>query len=88
MEIARKLLVVVWHVLTHQAADRHADVAMVTRKLQRWGKSHQLAHLYGLSRGAFARQHLQRLRLESPRTGQAEREPGGELLPTPAVCCT
>jgi transposase len=27
---ARKLLVVVWHVLTHQAADRHADVAMRT----------------------------------------------------------
>ncbi len=37
--MARTLWVVVWHVLTEQVADRHADVAMVRRKLQRWGKS-------------------------------------------------
>jgi hypothetical protein len=37
--IARKLLVVVWHVLTKQVGDCHADVAMVTRKLQRWDSS-------------------------------------------------
>ncbi len=37
--MARTLLVVVWHVLTDQVADRHAAVAMVTRQLQRWGKS-------------------------------------------------
>jgi transposase len=62
--IARKLLVVVWHVLTHQVADRHADRPMVTRKLQRWGASHGLASQQGRSRGAFARQLLDRLGLE------------------------
>jgi len=86
--IARKLLVVVWHVWTHQVADRHADVAMVTRKLQRWGKSHQLAHLHGLSSGAFARQHLQRLRLDPSNERAPEREQGGERLPTSAACGT
>jgi hypothetical protein len=47
--IARKLLVVVWHVLTHQVADRHADRPMVTRKLQRWGAAHGLAAQHGLA---------------------------------------
>jgi transposase len=61
--IARKLLVVVWHVLTHQAADRHADRPMVTRKLQRWGASHGLATSAGLSCGTFALQVLDRLGL-------------------------
>lgn len=61
--IARKLLVVVWHVLTHQVADRHADRPMVTRKLQRWGASHGLATAAGLSRGTFAQQVLDRLGL-------------------------
>jgi transposase len=61
--IARKLLVVVWHVLTHQVADRHADRPMVTRKLQRWGASHGLATSAGLSRGTFAQQVLERLGL-------------------------
>src|SRR5260370_22489513 len=60
--IARKLLVVVWHVLTHQVADRHADRPMVTRKLPRWGASHGLATAAGLSRGTFAQQGLDRLR--------------------------
>jgi transposase len=59
--IARKLLVVVWHVLTQQAADRHADRPMVTRKVERWGASHGLAARAGLSRGAFARQRLDHL---------------------------
>jgi transposase len=84
--IARKLLVVVWHVLTDQTADRHADVAMVARKLQRWGKSHQLAHRHGLSSGAFARQHLQRLRLDPSDEGKAEREQNSALLPALAAC--
>ena len=61
--IARKLLVVVWQVLTHQAADQHADRPMVTRKMQRWGASHGLATSAGLSRGTFAQQVLDRLGL-------------------------
>ena len=66
--IARKLLVVVWHVLTHQVADWHADRPMVTRKLQRWGAIHGLAAQQGLSSGAFARQLLDRLGLGASAT--------------------
>jgi len=66
--IARKLLVVVWHVLTHQVADRHADWPMVTRKLQRWGASHGLAVSAGVSRGTFAQQVLARLGLAGDET--------------------
>ena len=34
--IARKLLVVIWHVLSQQEADSHAQVEAVTRKLLHW----------------------------------------------------
>ena len=69
--IARKLLVVVWHVLTQQVADRHAARPMVTRKVPRWGAFHGLAAQHGLSSGAFARQLLDRLGLEASATGVA-----------------
>ena len=69
--IARKLLVVVWHVLTHQVVDRHADRPMVTRKLQRWGAAHGLATSAALSRGAFAQQVLERLGLQGGETAIA-----------------
>jgi transposase len=59
--IARKLWVVVWHVLTPHLADRHADRPLVARQLQRWGASHGLAKRSGLSSSAFARQLLDRL---------------------------
>ena len=58
--IARKLLVVVWHVLTEQVADRQADSEAVARRLFRWGARYQVATRVGLSRGAFVRQHLDR----------------------------
>ena len=37
--IARKLLVVMWNVLTHQEADRYAEVEAVGRKFMRMGRS-------------------------------------------------
>lgn len=77
--IARKLLVVVWHVLTHQVADWQADRPLVTRKLQRWGAFHGLAKQQGLSTGAFARQLLDRLGLGTSATAVPVREAeGGE----------
>jgi transposase len=86
--IARKLLVVVWHVLTHQVADRHADRPMVTRKLQRWGAFQGLANQSGLSRGAFARQLLDRLGLAGTGEAATPSRPGGEALGTQAVGST
>jgi transposase len=86
--IARKLLVVVWHVLTHQLADRHADQPMVARKLQRWGASHGLAKQSGLSSSAFARQLLDRLGMASSakaRTVDTAEE--GRTRPLRAAVC-
>ena len=87
--IARKLLVVVWHVLTHQVADRHADRPMVLRKLQRWGVAHGLATQQGLSSGAFARQLIERLGLgASPALLAPSAEEGGETQPLTAAAST
>jgi hypothetical protein len=61
--IARKLVVVIWHVLTARAADRHADVPAIARRLVRWGTRYGLATHLGVSRAAFVRQHLDRLGL-------------------------
>jgi transposase len=76
--IARKLLVVVWHVLTYHVADRHANRPMVTRKLQRWGATHGLATQQGLRSGVFARQLLDRLGLGGSITSTAPSEEGVE----------
>lgn len=59
--IARKLLVVVWHVLSEQAAERRADPKIVARYLMNWGSQHRLATSLGLSRPQFVRQELDRL---------------------------
>jgi hypothetical protein len=63
--IARKLLVIVWHVLTKGEADRHADPQRVAAKL--------MTHAYNLteqrrpagqSGSAYVRQQLDRLGLQ------------------------
>jgi transposase len=59
--IARKLLVVIWHVLTDRAADRQADPVAVARRLFRWGACHHLATRSGLSRGGFVRKALDQI---------------------------
>lgn len=59
--MARKLLVVIWHVLTHRIADRHADPLRIMNKLWRWGITRGLATSLGFSRTAFVRHHLDRL---------------------------
>lgn len=41
--VARKLLVVVWHVLTAQVADRQADPQAVARSLMTWATRYGLA---------------------------------------------
>lgn len=61
--IARKLLVVIWHVLTKQAADCHADPVRVARKLWRWAQKHGTASHVGLPRLTFVRAYLDRLQL-------------------------
>lgn len=61
--IARKLLVVIWHVLTQRAADRNALADAVARKFVRWGKSAGKQQLQGRTVGAFARGQLDLVRI-------------------------
>jgi hypothetical protein len=61
--VARRLLVVVWHVLSAQVADRRADPEAVARYLFQWGSQHRLATSQGLSRPEFVRRELDRLGL-------------------------
>jgi hypothetical protein len=62
--IARKLLVVVWHTLTEETADRHAEAEMVARKLlthaERIGRRNRTP---GQSAAAYVREQLDRLGL-------------------------
>jgi transposase len=64
--IARKLLVVVWHVLTKQEADQQADPAAVERAMFRWASRYQLATSLGTSRPAFVEQAMEALKLNQP----------------------
>jgi len=61
--IARKLLVVVWNVLSRRVADRHARVSAVARSLMSWGTNYRVATSLGLARPAFVRRELDRLGL-------------------------
>lgn len=61
--IARKLLVVIWHVLTERVADRHAETPAVARKFLRWGRTVGKERRQGLTIAAFAREHLERIHL-------------------------
>ena len=61
--IARRLLVVIWHVMTERVADRKADPEMVAFKLMKW--SWQLNDLErgGLTTRQFVRYQLMQLKL-------------------------
>jgi transposase len=73
--IARKLLVVIWHVLTAKVADRRAEPQQVARYFIHWGRQLRVKTTVGLKASEFARQHLDRLKL-----GQAlERVPYGSV---------
>jgi transposase len=61
--IARRLLVAIWHVLTEQVADRHADEKMVATKLMRWSWELTDEQRGGLTTRQFIRYHLMRLQL-------------------------
>jgi transposase len=66
--IARKLLVAIWHVLTRERADVHADVQAIARKLLRWIERSGTIPGKHRSQGPLLRQYLDQLGL----TEQAE----------------
>ena len=59
--IARKLLVVVWHVLSKKRVDRQADPERVVRYFLAWARQAQTFKRLGLKAPVFARQQLDRL---------------------------
>jgi transposase len=61
--IARKLLVVVWHVLAKQVADREAAPEKVAGKFLEWSWKLGRVNRAGLTSGAFIRRELCRLQL-------------------------
>jgi transposase len=61
--IARKLLLVVWHVLTKHVADREAVPEKVASKFLEWSWKLGRVNRAGLSSGAFIRRELGRLQL-------------------------
>jgi transposase len=61
--IARKLLVVVWHVLAEQVADREAQPERVAGKFLDWSWRLGRANRAGLTTAAFIRRELERLQL-------------------------
>jgi transposase len=56
--IARKILVVIWHVLTLRTLDRNADPVQVERAFLKWATDHRLATSQGLSRTQFVHNAL------------------------------
>ena len=73
--IARKLLVVIWHVLTAKVADRRADPQQVARYFIRWGRQLRVKTTLGIKASEFARQQLDRLELGQ----ELERVPYGTV---------
>jgi hypothetical protein len=61
--VARKLLVVVWHVLQAREADRYADAAQVARKFFSWSERVGKAARGGEPAGTHVRRELTRLGL-------------------------
>ena len=61
--IARKLLVVIWHVLSAKMADRRAEPQQVARYFIHWGRQLRVKTTLGIKASAFARQQLDRLEL-------------------------
>ena len=61
--IARKLLIVVWQVLTTKSADRQADAEQVAFKLMVWGWKLSAAQRGGMTTGQFTRAQLMHLGL-------------------------
>jgi transposase len=83
--IARKLLVVVWHVLTEHQIDRHGEIEQVARKFMNWGTQQRTATRQGLSRAAFVRQQLDQLGLGTRLEAFAYNGQRYALPPSPPV---
>ncbi len=67
--IARRLLVVIWHVMTERVADRKANPEMVAFKMMKWSWSLNDLQRGGLTTRQFVRYQLMQLKLGEGLTG-------------------
>jgi hypothetical protein len=76
--IAHNLLIVVWHVLTKQEADRNTTATATERSLMNWSTRHRLAQQVGLKRTPFVHQRMQAFGVDPPqqRPWQRDLPPG------------
>jgi hypothetical protein len=80
--VARKLLVAVWYVLTHQQADRHADPHIVGLKFFAWSWKLSAEQHEGLTRRQFVRYHLMHIQRRGTKRGnETSARPGGGSAP-------
>lgn len=56
--IARKMLIVVWHVLTKHEADRNTTSTATERFLMNWSTRHRLTNKVGMKRTSFVHQRM------------------------------
>jgi hypothetical protein len=73
--IARKLLVIIWHVLNGKVADRRAEPQQVARYFIRWGRQLRVKTTQGIKASEFARQQLDQVGLGQ----ELERVPYGTV---------
>jgi transposase len=59
--IARKILVVIWHILTKHELDIHANPTAIARSFMTWSSQHHLARSQAKHRLDFVRQRLAQL---------------------------
>ena len=81
--IARKILVVIWHVLTKRQADRFADAQAVARSLLTWCSLHHLASSQGVRRIDCVQQRLDQLGLLHQVSSFRANGRAYQLSPTP-----
>lgn len=85
--IARKMLVVIWHVLTKGEAEHQADQVKVARKMLNWAYKLRRSGRQGMRGKEFARRQLEKLGLE-PSFGEFNYNGKPFSLAPPAVPTT
>jgi len=64
--IARKLLVIIWKVLTKRMANHLENLDKIKRSLMKWAETHRTASKLGLKRPEFVKMELDRLEIDVP----------------------
>jgi len=62
--IARKMLVIIWKVLTKRMTNHHEKIDKIIRSLMKWAATHRTASKLGMKRPEFVRLELDRLGID------------------------